>query len=661
MVILALSLPPPTHADQVREVRELTIVAVTSLPNGTYAGVSARLRVLVVCPGSGGVYVETLPLSQIDLQASTRIAAIVASRVAGVRFSSCDFLASIRADSPIVGGPSASAATAVAFAAALLGLPLRGDAVLTGMVLPDGSVGPVGGLRAKLEAAARSGARLFLVPYGQTVYTETVVVPQTVGPVTIYTTRTVTVDLVDYGRRLGVEVVPIATVHEALQILTGGAYRTPGPAGGDTAVVYENPAVERRVRVWSEALRSRTLEEMGSGDSIKAEVLSSLPPSLRASAEAAVDELEREVASLLSRADSLYQRGYLYSAASTYFRALTYSLWRLYLLEGLRGPGVLDSARSNITERVDRVMRIAWQSPTRAGALCLQDLDVRVAVLSRAYEALMHLNASLSESRVDRLAYYLALADSRATTAELWSLLLESGYTEGGDCCLLDTGYVEDSALVVENLVRNIYAYVVSFEGRVSIPVVTFESMVSMMNLMARAREPIDRLSLGVEALAYGYATLVSMFSRDVNNTVTALNRTVSAELASEPLRRCLPISLVLYLELAGTQEAALSKVYILARVSALASFYADSLREAGPTTSALVGAATPVCGEGTSGVRTVTLTEALSAPAVAAAYVGIGVLLGASLALIVVVLSKRLHCSTRTLAGPLAPSSPGS
>ncbi|MCS7099733.1 MAG: hypothetical protein NZ925_05270, partial [Sulfolobales archaeon] len=47
--------------------REMTVVAVTSLPNGTYVGVSAKLSVQVVCPGGGGVYVETLPLSHIDL------------------------------------------------------------------------------------------------------------------------------------------------------------------------------------------------------------------------------------------------------------------------------------------------------------------------------------------------------------------------------------------------------------------------------------------------------------------------------------------------------------------------------------------------------------------------------------------------------------------
>ncbi|MEM3983781.1 MAG: hypothetical protein QW630_04580, partial [Sulfolobales archaeon] len=88
--LLILNLCLTTHANvstnYLDETRELVIVAVASLPNGTYTGATAKLTARVVCPGGGRVYVETLPLSQIDLQASTRIAAIVASRVAGVRF-----------------------------------------------------------------------------------------------------------------------------------------------------------------------------------------------------------------------------------------------------------------------------------------------------------------------------------------------------------------------------------------------------------------------------------------------------------------------------------------------------------------------------------------------------------------------------------------------
>ncbi|MEM2498826.1 MAG: S16 family serine protease [Sulfolobales archaeon] len=654
--LLVLNLYLVTYAsvytEHIDEIRELTIVAVASLSNGTYTGASAKLSVRVVCPGSGRVYVETLPLSQIDLQASTRIAAIVASRVAGVKFSSCDFLASIRADSPIVGGPSASAATAAAFSAALLGLVLRSDVVLTGMIFPDGTIGPVGGLRAKLEAAARLGAKFFLVPYGQTEYTETVVVPQTIGPITIYATKTVTIDLVDYGRKLGVEVIPVATIHDALYIFTNGAYNPPKSIDRSLTSAYTTLAVEHQVKSWSRVLLNRVNESKVIGDSIKENVLSSLSRSLRAYVESLVNDLESKASLLISQAEDLYRQGYLYSAASMYFQALTYSLWRLYLLRGFQNAEDLGTVRDSIEKGVNNVLQKVRGELTKPGTICLQNLDVYVAVLNRVYEALLYLNKSLAESRVDRLAYYLALADSRVITAELWSSLLEIEHAGESTCCPLRTKYIEDSTFVVENLVYNIYTYIISFESQVNIYTSTFDEMIARMNLMKNAVVPIDRLSLGIEALAYGYATLVNMFSQNINSTLTALNRAISIELESEPLKRCLPTSLVLYLELASTQEeSAITKAYILARVSAMISFYVDSLREGGLSEDEVKSESTTPVGRNQSVVtqtttQVVTLTVNVSDKQVESlayvTYMTIGILLGASLALVAVLISRK-------------------
>ncbi|MCS7099974.1 MAG: S16 family serine protease, partial [Sulfolobales archaeon] len=580
-------------------------------------------------------------------------AAIVASRVSGTRFASCDFLASIKAGSPIVGGPSASAATAAAFAAALLDLPLRSDVVLTGMVMPDGSVAPVGGLRLKLEAAAKAGARVFLVPYGQTKYTETVTVPRTVGPVTIYTTETVVVDLVSYGRELGVEVVPVATVHEALKILTSGRYVPPEPAER-TATIYNITVLERRVRSWSEALRARVLEAVESGDSIKESAMSSLPRPLRASLESIVKDIESEVHRLLNRADGLYEQRYLYSAASTYFQVLINSLWRLYLLKGLESTETLNAIGRGIESRVKDVVRLVHDRFAASGTLCLQSLDVAIATLSRAYEALLYLNKSTSESRIDRLTYYLAVAESRAITAELWSLLLLED-SESGACCTLDPKYLEYSTVVVENLVYNIYAYVISFQERIRVPTATYSEMVTRVELMERSAIPLDRLSLGVDALAYGYATLVSMFTQDVNSTIAALGRAIGMELGLEPLRDCTPISLVLYLELAATQnESAISKIYTLTRVSALASFYADSLRERSEYEAPRAGGQVSSDEEKRGGdvvsertvtaYRTITQSSTLVEPVL---YLGIGTLIG--LLLTAIITTARTPKKTRT------------
>ncbi|MEM4835609.1 MAG: S16 family serine protease [Sulfolobales archaeon] len=658
--LLILNLCLTTHANvstnYLDETRELVIVAVASLPNGTYTGASAKLTVRVVCPGGGRVYVETLPLSQIDLQASTRIAAIVASRVAGVRFYSCDFLASIRADSPIVGGPSASAATAVAFSAALLGLPLRSDVVLTGMIFPDGTIGPVGGLKAKLEAAARLGVKFFLVPYGQTEYTETVVVPQTIGPITVYTTKTVTVNLVDYGRKLGVEVLPVATIHEALYVFTDGAYSPPKTVDISLASAYITPEIEQQVKNWSKILLNMVEESRVLGNSIKEKVLSSLSRTLRAYVEPLVDDLESKTSLLIAQAEDLYKQGYLYSAASTYFQALTYSLWRLYLLRGLQSAEDLNTIRNSVERRASNVLQKVRNDLAKSGTICLQNLDVYTAVLNRVYEALLYLNRTLTESRIDRLTYYLALSDSRITTAELWSSLLEAGLPGGGMCCSLSTKYIEDSTFVVENLVHNIYTYIISFESQVAVYADTFNEMVARMNLMKNAAAPIDRLSLGVEALAYGYATLVTMFSQNINSTLAALNKAIGVELESEPLKKCLPTSLILYLELAATKdESAISRAYILARVSAMISFYVDSLREGGIAEDKLRAESTTPLNRDQSIViqtttRVVTLTvnvlDRQVEPSVRVTYIGIGMLLGTFIALTVMLVLRKASVS---------------
>ena len=196
------------------EERHLIIVAVRRSAEGEFEGVSADLYVRVVCPGNGHVYVETRPLSEVDTQASARIAAMVASRIAGIPFTFCDFFVSIKADTPIIGGPSASAAMAVAFTAALLRLPINESVVMTGMIMPDGSVGPVGGLVGKLEAAVARGAKVFLVPYGQTKDVRYVVIEKK-GPGYIYREiKPEVIDLIVYGAKLGIKVKQVATIYE---------------------------------------------------------------------------------------------------------------------------------------------------------------------------------------------------------------------------------------------------------------------------------------------------------------------------------------------------------------------------------------------------------------------------------------------------------------
>jgi PDZ domain-containing protein len=72
----------------------------------------------------------------------------------------------IRIDTGKVGGPSAGLAFTLAILDRMTPGSLTGNdrTAVTGTIELDGSVGPVGGVRHKTEAAVSEGAKLFLVP-----------------------------------------------------------------------------------------------------------------------------------------------------------------------------------------------------------------------------------------------------------------------------------------------------------------------------------------------------------------------------------------------------------------------------------------------------------------------------------------------------------------
>ncbi|HID09471.1 TPA: hypothetical protein EYP13_04525 [Candidatus Micrarchaeota archaeon] len=190
--------------------------AVKSEGGGTLVKIYAEVR-----PGSGRVLLTVEPKTELDTQESAEIAAHVAQELAGTPLLFHDIVFTIRAPTVIVGGPSAGAAMAVAAYAALTGRAPRKDVVVTGELLPDGSIGPVGGLAEKLEACAKSGVRVFLIPRGE----RYIRVPELVrrkyspapGVLVVRTeTRYRTVDLVEEGRKMGVAVVEVSHIREVL-------------------------------------------------------------------------------------------------------------------------------------------------------------------------------------------------------------------------------------------------------------------------------------------------------------------------------------------------------------------------------------------------------------------------------------------------------------
>jgi predicted ATP-dependent protease len=103
-------------------------------------------------------------------QSTVRTAVDVASDYTGIRVSDKDIIIRLvnKSGSVIkVDGPSAGAAIAAIIVAGLQEKELNPDILVTGTIESDGSIGSVGGLVGKADAADEFGAHTLLVPEGQ--------------------------------------------------------------------------------------------------------------------------------------------------------------------------------------------------------------------------------------------------------------------------------------------------------------------------------------------------------------------------------------------------------------------------------------------------------------------------------------------------------------
>jgi uncharacterized protein len=129
-------------------------------------------------PGSGHVFVETSPLTGVDFQATARDAVKVAAEQAHVNPNQRDFEFVVHVPKGVdtVDGPSAGLPMAIAAYSAITKKPTNVDVYGTGAIDGTGMVSSVSGVYLKALAAAKSGARVIIVPsYEVAVSTNSVV------------------------------------------------------------------------------------------------------------------------------------------------------------------------------------------------------------------------------------------------------------------------------------------------------------------------------------------------------------------------------------------------------------------------------------------------------------------------------------------------------
>lgn len=105
-----------------------------------------------------------------------------------------------------IDGPSAGGILTVGVLAAINNHSLLSGTTMTGTIIPDGSIGPVGLIGQKLVSAAEEGFHKVIIPAANTLVSD----PKTGEPV----------DPIEYGKTLGLEVVFTHNVSEAYELLT---------------------------------------------------------------------------------------------------------------------------------------------------------------------------------------------------------------------------------------------------------------------------------------------------------------------------------------------------------------------------------------------------------------------------------------------------------
>jgi len=207
----------------------VNIVAVRSDGPGIVASLDIRIT-----RGDGRILIDTHPLVGFDFQEAAQTAVQVAATSAGyaldddgIGIKGADVLFTVSAQGSgqiqiqAIDGPSAGAVTTIATLAALENKRVKTGVIMTGTVQANGSIGQVGGVFAKAQAAENVGAQLFLVPSGQSVVMVYKEVTQQVGHFQWVTYQPVQVDLEAYAENNGwaMQIQEVSTIDAAASLM----------------------------------------------------------------------------------------------------------------------------------------------------------------------------------------------------------------------------------------------------------------------------------------------------------------------------------------------------------------------------------------------------------------------------------------------------------
>jgi len=191
----------------------MKLLAVSDTKNGEVGGIANLF--LEIEPGTGRVFLETFPLTRLDTQISTRFAKQIACDFSNGNCDQYDFFYTITSDSPIIAGPSAGAAITILTFSLINDVKLDKNVAITGTINSGELIGPVGGLKAKIEAASKIGIKKVLIPIGESTNNSIGTDERTNN----------TFNLEELRKKHKIEIIEVISLDEALFEFTGKRFR----------------------------------------------------------------------------------------------------------------------------------------------------------------------------------------------------------------------------------------------------------------------------------------------------------------------------------------------------------------------------------------------------------------------------------------------------
>ncbi|MCQ6254276.1 S16 family serine protease [Methanocaldococcus sp.] len=396
-----------------------------------------------VTKGNGRVFMDTLPLTQLDMQGSARIAAKVAGEITGKDMNKYNVYITVRSDVPVVGGPSAGATMTIGIICSLMNWSINHNVMMTGTINPDGSIGPVGGILEKIEAAKKANCTIMLIPKGQRYVTE----------------NNMKIDAVKFGQKLGIKVIEVGSIYEALPYFTNKKI---------TMKKYpENPIIEEKYQKIMKKLCDKILKTANEKyDNISNELNNEY---FGYNYQNKLSSELKEAKKLLDKANDEYMDEKYYSATCSAFNALIKLETIDHTIKYLTGDENIKTYLNNVQSQIDYDKKVVYSKN-----LTLNNFEEILAGRVRISEAESLLNKAWKSyylGNYDDAIKYGSFAKLRGESAIWWVTLCENNYNNSNNKIINESSLKSlaqqylDNAETITTYVDTLYPNLVSDEA----------------------------------------------------------------------------------------------------------------------------------------------------------------------------------------------------